>query len=469
MSRLAQAVFVVLAVLCVILAGPATAEIRVALVIGNSSYLSPNALANPARDARAVAEALRQARFNDVTLAVNLDNRAFQNALKSFARKAEGADVALVYYAGHGLELNGTNYLVPVDASLTSASDLSFETVTLDQVMTAVNGATRLKVVVLDACRSNPFVAQMTHGSRGMRGGGLARVQPEPDMLVAYAAREGTTAADGDGGHSPYTTAFINRLTSSRAEIRILFGQVSDDVRAATHGAQEPAVYTSLGGTEFYLNTALSGPLPVAPRRAEPSLAPASPTLSVTDAVTKARAAFGRRDFRQSMVWYREAADRGNTDAQVQVGFQYENALGVEQNYAEAAAWYRRAAEQGNAVAQSNLGTLYLNGHGVSRDYAEAIRWLRKSADQGYASAQANLGALYGNGNGAPRNYVIAIGWLRKAAAQDEPFAEANLAYFYAHGLGTPRDPAEARKWYAKAAAAGNESAKQWLAQHPGG
>ena len=246
----------------VLTAGAATAETRVALVIGNSAYAHGGRLTNPANDAAAVAQSLRQVGFA-VTLQTDLGKDALEAALKSFTRAASGADLALVYYAGHGVEKGGTNYLIPVDATLASDADIDFEAVPLDLVMHSVSGATRLKVVILDACRNNPFRDAMRRsaGTRGI-GQGLAK-PPDPeegDMLVAYAAEAGSTAEDGAGANSPFATALAHHLVDPGVDIRIMFGRVRDDVRAATAMRQEPAVYESLGGEQFYMAAATETP-----------------------------------------------------------------------------------------------------------------------------------------------------------------------------------------------------------------
>jgi hypothetical protein len=236
-------------------AAPASAESRVALVIGNSAYAHGGRLTNPANDATAVAQSLRKVGFT-VVLQTDLGKNDLEAALKSFTRASAGADIALVYFAGHGVEKGGTNYLIPVDATLASDADIDFEAVPLDLVMHAVSGATKLKIVVLDACRNNPFRDAMRRsaGTRGI-GQGLAK-PPDPeegDMLVAYAAEAGSTAEDGTGANSPFATALARHLGDPGVDIRIMFGRIRDDVRAATGMRQEPAVYESLGGEQFFM------------------------------------------------------------------------------------------------------------------------------------------------------------------------------------------------------------------------
>ncbi|HEX7946579.1 MAG TPA: caspase family protein, partial [Phenylobacterium sp.] len=240
------ALWLVAAVLALAPGAPAWADGRVALVIANSAYVHAPKLPNPPNDARNMAAALRKVGFT-TTEKTDLSKRDLEAALKTFAQAARGADVAVIYYAGHGMEQGGLNYLVPVDATLASDQDVEFDTVPLDLLLRSVEGASRLKLVVLDACRNNPFLTTMQRAS-GTRaiGRGLSRVEPEGDTLVAYAAREGSTADDGDGGDSPFTKALTTRMQTPGLEIRLLFGQVRDDVLASTGRRQEPAIYGSL-------------------------------------------------------------------------------------------------------------------------------------------------------------------------------------------------------------------------------
>jgi uncharacterized protein YgiM (DUF1202 family) len=241
---------------------PARADTRMALVIGNGAYDNVAPLENPGRDARAIAEALKGLGF-ETTLALDQDSSALKQALRRFTSKAKGADIAAVYYAGHGMEAGGENYLIPVDATLKSDEDIDYELVPLDLVLKAVSGAKQLRLVMLDACRNNPFSAQMAKadGTRGV-GRGFVRVEPSNNTLVAYAAKDGTTADDGDGEHSPFAAALLKRLPDPGVEITFLFRNVRDDVLAATAGKQEPFVYGSMGGQPVYLVSAAAAPPP---------------------------------------------------------------------------------------------------------------------------------------------------------------------------------------------------------------
>jgi hypothetical protein len=239
---------------------PAVAERRVALVIGISAYKNVPLLPNPARDATAVADALRRTGFQTVILQTDLPKEKLVDALRDFAQLADAADWAVVYYAGHGIEMGGSNYLIPVDARLSTDRDVGFEAVPMDQVLSAVDGAKKLRVVLLDACRDNPFANQMRRtlntASRSI-GRGLASIEPESGTLVVYAAKHGETALDGSGANSPFATALIKNIQIPGLEVRRMFDFVRDDVMDMTMRKQQPFSYGSISGRqEFYFVSA---------------------------------------------------------------------------------------------------------------------------------------------------------------------------------------------------------------------
>ena len=240
----------------------ARAEKRVALVIGNSAYQNAAKLTNPARDANAMADLFRNAGFDVVETRLNLGNLEFKRAARDFVAAARDSDIAVIYFAGHGIEVNGTNYLLPVDAKLASDFDVEDEALSLDRMMRAIEPARRLRLVILDACRDNPFVRTMQRSvaTRNVTGG-LARVEPvSTDTLVAFATRPGATAEDGQGENSPFAAALVKNLAVPGRDIRIALGHVRDDVMRATASRQEPFVAGSLGGAQLALVPEASEP-----------------------------------------------------------------------------------------------------------------------------------------------------------------------------------------------------------------
>ncbi len=224
-------------------------------MVGNSAYQNAPKLPNPANDAAAIADTLRAAKFDVVEAKHDLNIVEMRRAFRDFSDKVRDADIAVVYYAGHGLEVDGTNYLVPVDAVLQRDTDAYDEAITLDRALQVIEPAKQLRLVILDACRDNPFAhtMQRTMASRAL-GRGLAGVEPgKPNTLIAFAAKGGSTADDGTGAHSPFTTALLNHLVTPGVDLRKTLGLVRDDVMKATGDRQEPFVYGSLGGADISL------------------------------------------------------------------------------------------------------------------------------------------------------------------------------------------------------------------------
>jgi Caspase domain len=266
---------VAIALLCLIFvsSSAARAEKRVALVIGNGEYENVGRLPNPTQDARAMAELFRASHFDVVDARQDLGVAAMRRALRDFSDHVRDADIAVVFYAGHGMEVSGTNYLVPVDAVLERDIDVEDEAVPLDRVMQLLEQAKLLRLVLLDACRDNPFMRSMKRTVSGRSiGRGLAQVDVlTSNTLVGFAAKAGSTAADGEGIDSPYTTALLNHLATPGLDLRLALGRVRDEVLRITANKQEPFLYGSLGGSEIALAPSSSHPevVPAQPKRLE--------------------------------------------------------------------------------------------------------------------------------------------------------------------------------------------------------
>jgi uncharacterized caspase-like protein len=259
-----------------LIGAPAWAQTRLALVIGNSNYRAVTPLPNPVNDAKAVAAELKTAAF-DVTQALDVSQADMRRAIKDFAAKiaAKGEDtVALVYYAGHGVQVDGENFLVPIDARIQGEGDIPKEAVRLADVMSALAAVpSKVRIVILDACRNNPFAT--TKQTRG-----LAIVDAPTGSIVAYSTAPGTEATDGAGAHSPYTSAFIEVAQQPRLQIEQLFKQVRLKVHEATKGQQTPWESSSLTSDFWFLPTneapaALVASAPAAQSTRLPSQRPA--------------------------------------------------------------------------------------------------------------------------------------------------------------------------------------------------
>ncbi len=227
---------------------------KVALIVGNGAYKNVQKLDNPPRDAKLIADTFRGLGFQTVTLAPDLTRDRFFAALREFGSQAEKADWAVVYYAGHGMEIGGINYLIPVDAKLAADHDAETQAVALEQVIAAVGGARKLRLVLLDACRDNPFENTMQRTiALKLVNKGLSNIEPEAGFMVVYAAKHGETALDGDSANSPFATALARDIKEPKVEVRKLFDIIRDDVWKATNRRQQPFTYGSPPGREdFY-------------------------------------------------------------------------------------------------------------------------------------------------------------------------------------------------------------------------
>ncbi len=313
---------------------PAVAETRVALVIGNSAYKQAPALANPKNDAEGVAESLKRLKF-DVLAGTDLDKPAMERLLQAFSLKIETADVALVFYAGHGLQVNGRNYLVPIDAKLDREADLVFQAVPLDVIQGLMEQSQRTSILILDACRDNPLARSLarTMGTRSAAiGRGLGETTAGIGTLIVYATQPGNVALDGAGKNSPFTAALLANVETPGLEVRQVFTRVRQAVIQSTNGKQVPWDSSSLTGDWFFT---------AAP-------APPSPGTMPPTSVDRAREARSRA----------QAAQLRAQDAKARA----ENAQGQSQSFAERAriaAVKARNGDNGYLVRLSDRGTRF--------------------------------------------------------------------------------------------------------------
>lgn len=290
---------------------PAVAQERVALVIGNANYANAGVLTNPANDARAVAASLRAIGF-DVTEGVDLGRGQMEDHIRAFLNKATSAKVALLYYAGHGMQIDGRNYLVPVDAKLQTLNDVTFGTVELDRVLSGLNDPSRASIVVLDACRDNPMARVFASTTRSAAvGTGLAAYATVgTGTLIAYSTAPGKVAADGNRGNSPFSESFARHLRMPGLEVRQLLTRVRNEVAAETGEAQVPWDTSSLRG-DVYLAGLPGAPAPAearkietlpAPQASRPAQPPAVERSAIETITPPPRGTWSEDAMRESMI-----------------------------------------------------------------------------------------------------------------------------------------------------------------------
>jgi hypothetical protein len=237
---------------------PVVAADRVALVIGNGKYVNANTLPNPPNDARAIASALSNIDF-DVSFGEDLDRTGMERLVRLFLRKAASAKIALIFYAGHGLQVDGRNYLIPIDAKLEAASDLNYETIKLDDILDSLNDPSRANIIILDACRDNPlartFAAHLGASRSAALSTGLAAYSTVgTGTLIAFSTAPGQVALDGDSANSPFTEGLLKYLATPGLEVRQMLTRVRADVARATHDRQVPWDNSSLRGDVYLAN-----------------------------------------------------------------------------------------------------------------------------------------------------------------------------------------------------------------------
>jgi hypothetical protein len=503
--------------------GSAQAQSRIALVVGNSAYQHAPALPTTLNDANEIAQTLESLGFVTKKL-VNASYDDFRRAVRAFNDLAPNAEVALIYFAGHGIAMNGENWIIPVDAELRTEFDVTTEAIGLNTLMQSAGNATTLGIVILDACRDNPFASTMARQTRSINRG-LARVEPAQNVLVAYASKVGTTAEDGIGRNSPYTAALLKYLGAPGVDINLMLRKVRDDVRLHTNQKQQPFVYGSLPKKPIFLKEASvvidagqgSKPVveldetiwpaikdstdrqlfsdflnrfPLSPHAEEAraklkSLPPrnipsreTNPNVPATTAVDACdRLAASPLDTeRANKVAGVElskieisAAERVCEEAMrhspqvARFPFQAARVAMARGDHTGALQLYEKASELGSALAMYSLGLIYLDGKIVPLDYAQARSWYEKAVALNSAFAMADLASLYETGRGGAPNIAKAFELYRRAATAGDRTSMTKLGNFYEAGNGVRQDYTEAIRWYKQSAARGDEAAMRQL------
>ncbi|MCE1238080.1 MAG: caspase family protein [Hyphomicrobiales bacterium] len=462
---------------------------RVALVIGNSAYRTQTRLPNPVNDAADVGAMFRRLGF-EVVEGLDLDGAGLKEKLKEFRDRLEGGSLAVFYYSGHGMQVDGHNYLIPVDARIEKPDDVRLETVDVDLVMQLMRADDRVTMVVLDACRDNPFARSLRRSLKGATRaaesayGGLAEIRSSVGSMIVYATDPGNVALDGDGRNSPFTEAFLKNAPTPGVEISRVIKRVRLDVVQATGSKQVPWDSSTLVN-DLYLAGDAPGEAKVAslpPRStaggavrpvvageagpAEPAAAtPPRPAVEETAAARCDRLATDQQDTLRN----RRVAPVRTVDvaraipaceaavAEAPADLHLANQLGRSylkaERYAEALKVFEAAAGRGSPYATNEVGYLLYRGFGgLQKDYVKARPWFEKAAMLGVPVAMTNLAFIHTHGIGTPKDLDKATSWLRRAEAIGDPGAMVMLAWAHADGVGVPKDPAKGRALMTRAA-----------------
>lgn len=491
-------------------------ERRIALVIGNSNYTSMGVLNNAVNDAQDMAQVLRSLGF-DVISGVNLNKRQMNEKVSLFDKKLSQGNkeetIGLFYYAGHGLEVEGDNYLVPIDAYMEYQEDAKFEGTPLNRITSRMKySKNRMNIVILDACRDNPLPKR----DRALTNGGWGAIsEVASGMFIAYGTSPGRKAADGssNGRNGLFTKHLLTNIKTKGKTLEQVFKATRVGVLNDSNGKQVTWQNNATTG-DFYFasnSTSILSTFPLIATKAQ-----------IKQFNDNAQQAFDAKDHGNAFYWFQKAADQNSPYAQTYLGYLYNNGLGVQQDYHKAFEWYKKAADQEHPTGIFNLATFYEGGLGVSKDmniaiklykkaallgqknaikqletkgisyanlkplvkatadgikqfnkkaksaydaqnYNEAFKGFLKSAHQGNAYAQYFLGYLYSVGKGTEQNHSTSITWYKKAADQNNRDAQFNLALKYYNGNGTLKNYQQASFWFLQSAKQGYPEAMNFL------
>ncbi len=428
-------------------------EKRLALLIGISKYTNIDPLKNTVNDTKLLARTLEALNFEVIFVEDPTLDRLKQK-VEEFAFSAETADVALVYYAGHGIEFAGTNYLIPADINAFDRAGIIANSVSLDQILLSVDRARQLRIVILDSCRNDPFLgagnesANITVADASVRRSGLAEPSPDRGTLVSFAAEAGQVALDGDGSNSPFATALAEHLKTPDLEIGIMFRRVRDSVLKATGNAQEPFTYGSLPGTPYFFS---------------------GEGQSINTLTGEARKdALAKLHIDQER-HFEQAAKDGDTRAMTILGGMRLNRASKNYDPQKGVELYQQAAAAGDLDAKYELAKILETGTGVAQDIPTAIRFYRELADDDYANAINDLGFLnyLGGGVGIPKDKKRALELFNRAADLRQPEAMFNFAVLIDAGEVKGKNSKDAGGYLYDALRSGSEKVLNQLSDNP--
>lgn len=431
-------------------------EKRVALVIGIADYQAVPKLKNTINDSDLIARTLESLEFS-VTRLKDASLDELQTAISKFSFEAETADVALVYYAGHGVEFGGTNLLLPADISAKNRVGIAGQSITLDEVLLSVDKARQLRIVILDSCRDDPFInpdddklilLNVEGNASSGSSSGLAKPSPDRGTLVAFAAEAGNVALDGSGSNSPFALALADNLKTDDLEIGLMFRRVRDDVLRKTGNAQEPHTYGSLSGNPYFL----SGN---------------SREFNIVEDRNDRKNIWGllKPDQEKQLV---ALADTGDTRALKGLAYMHLNPDEARYNPEQAIDLLSKASAKDDPEALFELGRLYERGIGVEQDTEKAVSLYWEAANQNFPDAINDLGFLHFQGGlGIVRDTKKAIGLFQKAADLRHPEAMFNIAALIDDGIVPEKKPKDAAGYLYESLRSGNSDVLKQLSENP--
>ena len=490
----------VLAAGFVVLSASAQAADRVALVIGNAAYKDQPALANPTNDADDVSAMLRKLGF-EVIEGLDTDRDAFKDKVHEFDKKLKGGQIALFYYSGHGMQVDGRTFAIPVDAKIANQDDLDSATIDIADILKVMAKKDITSIVVLDACRNNPFSAELARSLKLVTRGGenpfkvAADIKAPSDPFIVYSTDQGNVAQDGDGRNSPFTKAFLKHAPSRGIVIEKVAREIREDVSNATGSKQVPH-FAGLPRKDVYLGGEPDATLQTAALSADanPVSAPSAVRLVAMPVPSGALTQDPQSAPKVEPVEDPGAkCDRLTNDVEDPLRdktlpivhglvpveaiaicekaveakptfLRYQNELAHAyfdaDRFEDALKIFQKAASLGSGYAANQVGYFTYRGlGGLTKDYTKALPWLEKAERLGAQSGGSNAGYIYAHGIGVPKDTAKALEYLNKGVALNHAESMVELAYEYELGLGVPKDMKKAKELLTKAADLENPSA----------
>lgn len=470
---------------------------RTALIMGNWNYGGDGDLKHIANDAFDMAKVLKSQGF-EVIAVLNGTQKDMAAGIKKFGDAlATKKGVGLVYYSGHGAQADGVNYFVPVDAKFDNPDDIKYDNIPVEDLIKELNRANNgLNIIIMDACRNNPFAKSVGGGQDG-----LAKMSAPKGSIVAFATDPGNTSSSGEGRNSLYTKHLLEAIQKKGTPVEDIFKQVLRGVSDESQGKQIPWMSTSFTG-DFYFSGEPTPEKPQVP--ADEILWKLVSESKVPDMFTEflkkfpdsphaddakakltlltqkqdkpvgkktaadliaAALALEKNDQKGAAQLYLQAAQMGDVDAQVKMGMLFQEGKGLDQNDKEAFFWYKKAADQGNMNALSFLAVMYEEGRGTEKDLKQAAVAYKQAADKGSGTAQEALADMYQLGSGVERDLGLAAKYYKLAADQGRPYAQVELGRAYLFGQGVDRDPKQALHYLKMAADKGDSRAQATLGE----
>jgi len=446
---------IILFFLCYALILPTLAERRVALIIGNGNYQRLPYLKNPVHDATDLSTELNKAKF-EVSTGLDLKKDEMVKKIASFNSRLQKEDTVVFFYAGHGMQVNGQNLIVPIDASIRSDKDVYQATLSMQEVLESISSRVSRLIVFLDACRDNPFKESFNSPALlAVQPNGLAKeILNKKNVFFAFATEPGNVAFDGGGRNSPFTTALLEQVPKNGLELSNMMVNVRKNVFEKTKQQQLPWSNSSLLDYFYFLEPSASND-PVQPSsRVGTSTDPAALLASANEL-------FAEKNFVQSAVLYKRAANLNVRKAMAVYGKLLQQGIGIPQDRKAANIWFKRAAKAGDPESQFLLARNFERGTGgIRKNHKSAFEWYLLAAKGGNDGAMNNLAVKYFLGEGVKKNFSQAVHWLKLASEKGHSNALFNLASLYDDGKGVKKSPAIAAQLIMRSILQGNKSAK---------